>query len=108
MNSSRKKAAAENTAANGEIELLLAEGHAVGALILGGICLVGTHSDAVQRTVVFLLAVMCTLADSTLDGLVGMAVHKKASFEFGFGNSMRSRLKTILGISSKVAFSGLI
>ena len=108
MDSSRKKAAAENTAANRDFALLLAEGHAVGALILSGVCLVGTHSDAVERTVVFLLTVMGTLADSTFDGLVGMAVHKKASFEFGFGSSMRSRLKTILGISSKVAFSGLI
>ena len=90
------------------MELLLAEGHAVGALVLGGICLVGTHGDAVERTVVFLLAVMGALADGTFDGLVGMAVHKKASFEFGFGSSMRSRLKTILGISSKLAFSGLI
>ena len=108
MNSSRKKAAAENTAANGESELLLAEGHAVGALILSGVCLVGTNGDAVQGTVVFLLAVMGTLADGAFDGLVGMTAHKKASFEFGFGNSMRSRLETILGLSSKVAFYRMI
>ena len=77
MDSSRKKAAVEHTADDREKVLLLAEGHAVGALILGGICLVGTHGDAVQRTVVFLLAVMGALADGTFDGLVGMAVHKK-------------------------------
>ena len=108
MHPSRKKAAAENTAANRDFALLLAEGHAVGALILCGIVLVGTDTDPVQRTVIFLLAMVGALTDSAFNGLVGMAVHKKASFEFGFGSSMRSRLKTILGISSKVAFSGLI
>ena len=103
MDSSSKKAAAENTAANRDFELLLAEGHAVGALILGGICLVGTHGDAVERTVVFLLAVMGALADSTFDGLVGMAVHKKASFEIGFGSSMDRFPKTMLEKLSCVA-----
>ena len=55
--------------------LLLAEGHAVGALILCGIAFVGTDTDPVQRTVIFLLAVVCTLTDSAFNGLVGMAVH---------------------------------
>ena len=78
MDSSRKKAAAENTAANRDFVLLLAEGHAVGALVLGGIALVGAHHDLVQGAVVFLLAVMGALVDSALNGLVGMTVHSNS------------------------------
>ena len=55
--------------------LLLAEGHAVGALVLGGVHLVGTHQDLVQGAVVFVTTVMGTLCDGTLDTLVGMAIH---------------------------------
>ena len=75
------------TAAFSEI-LLLAEGHAVGALLLGGIGLVGAHTDLVQRAVILVLAVVGAGAHGAPDGLVGMAVHKEASFAFGFGNSM--------------------
>ena len=60
--------------------LLLPEGLAVGAGIHGGVHFVGAHQDAVQGAVVFVAAVMGTLLDSTFDGLVGMTVHKKASF----------------------------
>ena len=60
--------------------LLLAEGLAVGALVLGGIHLVGTHQDPVQRTVVLILAVISALLDGAFDALVGMAIHKNASF----------------------------
>ena len=62
--------------------LLLAEGHAVSALILGGIGLVGTHQNPIQRTVVLALTVMGTLLDSAFNGLVGMEVHKSSSFAF--------------------------
>ena len=68
--------------------LLLAEGLAVGALVLGGVYLVGTHQDPVQGTEVLIVAVIDTLLDSTFDALVGMAVHKNASFDIGFGISM--------------------
>ena len=57
------------------LPLSLTEGLAVGALILGGVYLVGTYQNAVQRTVVLALAMMCALTDSTLNGLVGMVVH---------------------------------
>ena len=70
-----------------ECRLLLPEGHAVGALVLGGVFLVGTDLDAVQGAVVFTLAVVGTLMDGTFDRLVGMAVHKKSSFEFEFRTS---------------------
>ena len=55
--------------------LLFAEGHAVGALILGGVSLVGAHTDLVQRAVVLIFAVVCAGAHGAFDGLVGMAVH---------------------------------
>ena len=58
--------------------LLLAEGHAVGALILSGVALVGAHHDLIQRAVVLLFPVMCTLVDGAFDGLVGMAVHSNS------------------------------
>ena len=56
--------------------LLLAERHTVSTLILSGICFVGADGNLVEGAVVFLLAMMGTLTDSALDGLVGMTVHK--------------------------------
>ena len=56
--------------------LLLAERLAVGALIHGGVSLVGTHQDLVQGAVVLTLAVVGALGDGTLDTLVGIAVHR--------------------------------
>ena len=84
--------------------LLLAEGLAVGTLILGGIHFVGAHQDLIQGTVVLVTAMVGTLLDGAFDALVGMAVHKKASFEFGSGNSMCTLVKNRLGICSNVAF----
>ena len=54
---------------------LRAEGLAVGALIHGGIRLVGAHQDAIQGAVILVLAVVGALLDSALNALVGMAVH---------------------------------
>ena len=51
------------------------EGLAVGALVLGGVGLVGAHQNAVQRAVVLVLTVVCALLDGALDTLVGMTVH---------------------------------
>ena len=51
---------------------LLAEGQAVGALVLGGIALMGAHHDPVQGAVVGVLGVVGTLLDGTLDALVGV------------------------------------
>ena len=65
-------------------ELLLPEGLAVGALVLGGIALVGAHQDPVQGAVVLVLAVVCALTDGAFDALVGMTVHDfYASFLLG-------------------------
>ena len=72
------------------MQLLLAEGHAVGALVNSRVRLMGTHHDLVQGAVVIVLTMVGTLLDGAFDALVGMTVHRKASFEFGFGNSMVS------------------
>jgi hypothetical protein len=58
--------------------LLLAEGFAVGALILGGVHLVGTHQDLIQGAVVLVTAVVGALLDGALDALVGMTIHYKS------------------------------
>ena len=55
--------------------LSLAEGLAVGALVLGGICFVGTHQNAVQRAIVLTVAMVGTLLNGTLNTLVCIAVH---------------------------------
>ena len=56
-------------------DLLLLEGLAVGALIHGGIDLVGADHDSIQRTVVLVLAVVSALSNGALNGLVCMAIH---------------------------------
>lgn len=58
--------------------LLLAEGHAVGALVNSGIHFMGTHHDFIQGAVVFVLTMVGTLLDGTLDALVCMTVHRKS------------------------------
>ena len=55
--------------------LLLAEGHTVGALVHGGIGLVGAHGDPVQGAVVCILAVVSALLNGAFDALVGMTAH---------------------------------
>lgn len=67
-------------------DLLLAEGHAVGALILSGIALVGAHTDLAQSAVVAALGVVGALIDGTFDALV--LVHTKNLLCFGFGDSI--------------------
>ena len=57
--------------------LLLSEGLAVRALVHGGIGLMGTNQDLVQRAVILPLTVMGTLLDGTLDTLVCIAVHNE-------------------------------
>ena len=58
-----------------QVSLLLAEGLAVGTLILGRIGLVGTHQNALQRAEVCFIAMMRALMDSAFDALVCIAVH---------------------------------
>ena len=80
MDSSRKIAAAEAAAKVRCSGLFLAEGHTVGALVNGGVGLVGTHQDPVQRAVVLIVAVMGTLLNGTFDALVGVTIHSDSSF----------------------------
>ena len=53
--------------------LLLLEAHAVGALIHGGIGLMGSHMDLTEGTVVLTVTVMGALIYRTGNGLVGVA-----------------------------------
>ena len=55
--------------------LLLAEGLAVGALIHGGVGLVGTNQDAIQRAVVLGIAMVGASLDGALNTFVGIAFH---------------------------------
>jgi hypothetical protein len=64
-------------------KLLLAEGLAVGALLIGGVHLVGSHLDVIKRAVISGIAVIGTLLDGTGDALVCVAVHKNSSFLLG-------------------------
>ena len=68
--------------------LLLAERLAVGALIHGGIQLMGAHQDPIQGTVVFGIAVIGTLLNGAFDALVCLAAHGVFLLLFGFTDSM--------------------
>ena len=63
----------------------------------------GTNQNLVQGAVVLMAAMVGALLDGAFDALVCMTVHKKASFEIGFGNSMVCFLKTIPENLSNVA-----
>ena len=57
--------------------LFLTEGHAVGALILSGVTLVGTHQNAIQRAEVCFVTVISALMNGALDALIGIAIHNR-------------------------------
>ena len=76
-------------------KLLLAERLAVSALINGGVLLVSTHHDAVQRTVVLILAVVRALGNGAFDALVSVTVHSQFLLLFEFENSMAHRVQII-------------
>jgi len=85
--------------------LLPAEALAVGALVLGGVGLMGAHQDPVQGAVVLMVAVVGAGLDSTFDALVGITVHIVFLLQIGFGNSMAQRISFTRGnISLFVAF----
>ena len=72
-----------STGRRSSVFLLCPEGLTVGALVHGGMILVGTHQDAVQRAVVLGVAVIGAGLNGAFDALVCMAVHKSSSFLFG-------------------------
>ena len=63
----------------------------------------GANQDFVQRTVVLVTAMMGALLDGTFDTLVCMTIHRKASFEIGFCNSMDSGGESMQESFSKLA-----
>jgi len=56
--------------------LALTEGLAVGALILGGIGLVGTHQDSIQGAVILAVAVVSAGLNGAFDALVCIVIHR--------------------------------
>ena len=90
-----KKGAASQTVRQLPAVLLLAEGLAVGALVLGRIDLVGAHQDPVQRAVVFAVAVVSALLNGAFDALVCLVVHTIFLLLFGFCFSMSAKTKEI-------------
>ena len=57
-------------------ELFLAEGHAVSALVHGGITFVSANQNAIQSAIVGVLTVVCALVNSTLNALVCFTIHR--------------------------------
>ena len=55
--------------------LFLAEGHAVGALIHGGVAFMGADQNLLQRAVVGGIAMMDALGNSTFNVLVCVGIH---------------------------------
>ena len=53
----------------------LAERLAVGALVLGGICLVSTNEDPIQGAVILAVAVISAGLNGTFDALISVTVH---------------------------------
>ena len=69
-----KKTAAENPPQEA-LSLFLSEGLAVGALIHGRVCLMGTYQNLIQGAVVLAVTVIGAGLDGTFDALVCIAVH---------------------------------
>ena len=55
--------------------LLSGKGQTIGALIHGGIALMGADLDLIQRAVVLQITVMGALLYRTFNGLVGLHIH---------------------------------
>ena len=85
--------------------LPLAEGLAVGALILGGIRFMGAHQNPVQGTVVLLVTVVGAGLDGTLDALVCMFVHSNFLLKIGFCHSITALPSSIQENASNLAFA---
>lgn len=60
--------------------LSLTERLAVGTLILGGVFLVGTYQDTIQRAVVLAVAMVCALLNGAFNALVCVTIHIPSSF----------------------------
>ena len=62
------------------MQLSAAERHAIGALILRGVALVGAYRDAIERAVVLIAAVMGARGNGALNAVVCLVVHTNTSF----------------------------
>lgn len=65
----------------------------------------GAHQDAIQGAVVLISAVMRALLDGTFDTLICMTIHRKSSFDIGYGHIIGRNQQIIPEYFSKLAFS---
>jgi hypothetical protein len=75
--------------------LLSLEGLAVGALLLSGVHLMGTHLDVLQRAVVSAVAMVGALLYGAADALVGVGIHINILLFIEFKASMSQMSKLI-------------
>ena len=78
-----------------EGNLLSAEGLAVGALLIGGVHLMGAHLNVLQRAVVLGVTVIGALLNGAGDALVCVAIHILFLLLIGFCASM-TRLRIFI------------
>ena len=84
MQSRKKTKAAAVAAAK---MLLLAEGLAIGALIHGGVCLVGAHLNAVQAAIILTAAMVLAGGYGAVDAAIGFLHNEKAPFGWSTAQS---------------------
>ena len=68
----------------------------------------GAHQDAVQRTVVLVLTVVCALLDGAFDALVSVTVHFCFLLLNDFGIIVCAFRKSNQEILSKLAFGAVV
>ena len=68
----------------------------------------GAHQNAVQRTVVLVLAVVCALLDGAFDALVSVTVHCCFLLLNDFGIIVCAFRKSNQEILSKLAFGSVV
>ena len=64
----------------------------------------GAHQNPVQRTVVLVLAMVCTLLNGAFNTLVCVTVHISLLLQSEFSGSMRKKMKSIQTPRHSIAF----
>ena len=81
------------------LDLLLAEGLTVGALVHGGVGLMGAHQDAIQRAVVLAVAVISALLYGAFNTLVCVAIHRFFLLLLNYNPIVRRSVKIIPAVA---------
>ena len=59
--------------------------HAIGALFLGRVTLMGSDCNAVQRAIILSIAVVCALGNRAFDALICVCVHFPSTSDNEYG-----------------------